>query len=358
MTGSKQSTPKKSGKKRVELHPQAMVLLELHLAHEMALFESDAFLAWLRPELEAQLGLARSMPLGAFVSAEQVKSVIARNVVENEIPGAVAEVAGEAATHLFSSDLHKNRPLQEILPTKHFEEFVDKVLELPEQRKNGINHIIELPVYKDLISGVLYQAIMRYIYEENVFSKKVPGVSSMMKLGKQMLDKRAPKLEGAVEENVRAYISNNLVFILKESKAFLKNSLTEEDIKASTMELWDTIEQTPMSEFQKGMDSIDLSEFVVLGYEFWKTFRTSSYFKESYELIVDYFFQIYGDSPLGTLLDDFMISSDKMMTELEVFAPQVLKTLKENGQIEQFLRRRLESFYFSKSALDCFNQLP
>jgi hypothetical protein len=32
--------------------------------------------------------------------------------------------------------------------------------------------------------------------------------------------------------------------------------------------------------------------------------------------------------------------------------------LKENGQIEQFLRRRLESFYFSKSALDCFNQLP
>ena len=355
MSGSKQSTSKKSDKKRVELHPKAVALLELHLAHEMALFESDTFVAWLRPELEAQLSLARAMPLNAFVSAEQIKSVIARNVVENEIPGAVAELAGDAATKLFSSESHKNTPLHGILPTKHFEEFVDKMLELPEQRKNGINHVIELPVYKDLISGVLYQAIMRYIYEENLFSKKVPGVSSMMKFGKQMLDKTAPKLEGAVEENIRAYIANNLVFILRESKAFLENSLSEEDIRASTMELWDTIEHKPMSEFQKGMDSIDLSEFVVLGYEFWKTFRTAPYFKESYELVVDYFFQIYGDSPLGTLLDDFMISTDRIMTEVEAFAPQILKTLKENGQIEQFLRRRLESFYFSKPALDCFN---
>ena len=355
MTGSKKSTSKKSGKKHVELHPQALALLELHLTHEMALFESDAFLAWLRPELEAQLSLASELPLSAFVSAEQVKSVIARNVVENEIPGAAAELAGDAATQLFSSDLHRKTPIRDIFPTKHFEDFVDKLLELSEQRKNGINHLIELPVYKDLISGVLYQAIIRYIYEENVLSKKVPGVSSVLKFGKQMLDKTVPSLEGAVEENVRAYISNNLVFILKESKTFLENSLTEEDIKASTMELWDDIEHKPMDEFQKGMDSIDLSEFVVLGYEFWKTFRASAYFKDSYELVVDYFFQIYGESPLATLLDDFMISSDRMMSEVEVFAPQLLATLKENGQVEKFLRRRLERFYFSKPALDCLN---
>lgn len=357
MTGSRKSKAKQTDKKAVEQHPQAAALMELHLAHEMALFESDAFLAWLKPELEAQLSLAREMSLNSFVRVDQVKSVIARNVVDNEIPGAVAELAGDAAAQLFSSDMHRNTPLHDIFPAKHFEEFVDKVLELPEQRKNGINHVIELPVYKDLISGVLYQAIMRYIYEENVLSKKVPGVASMLKFGKQMLDKTAPNLDGAVEENVRNYIAKNLVFILKESKAFLENSLTEEDIKTSTMELWDVLEDKTMSEFQQGMDSIDLSEFVVLGYEFWKMFRTSTYFRESYELVVDYFFQIYGESPLGTLLDEFMVTSDLMMREAEVFAPQVLTTLKENGQIEQFLRRRLESFYFSKPALDCLDLL-
>lgn len=331
-------------------------LLELHLAHELASFECEAFLAWLRPELETQVKIVEGLQLQQFVSATQVKQVIVRNVVDNEIPGAAAELAGDAATRLFSSDMHKSTPLQNVFATKHFVELVDKLLDFPEQRKNGIDHLIDLPIYQDLISGVLYQAILRYIYEENILSKNVPGVSSMLKFGKQMLDKRAPKLEGAVEDNVRAYIASNLVFILKESKAFLEDSLTEEDIKVSAMELWDVTEDKTMGEFQEGMDSIDLSEFVVIGYEFWKSFRKSEYFKNSYELIVDYFFEVYGSKPLGALLEDFMITPERMMQEVEAFAPQVLATLKENGQIERFLRKRLEGFYHSEAALNCLNQ--
>ncbi len=335
---------------------QANKLLELHVAHELEALAPDAFVAWLRPELELQLEQVTALSLDQFVNAEEVKQVIVRNVVDNEIPGAIAELAGEGATRLFSSDMHKNTALNEIVATEQFSEFIDKLLELPQQRKDGINHLIELPIYQDLISGVLYQAILRYIYEENILSKNVPGVASMLKFGKRMIDKSAPKLEGAVEDSVRTYIASNLVFLLQESKEFLENSLTEEDIKVSAMELWDAIEGKTMSEFQQGMDSIDLSEFVVLGYEFWKSFRKSAYFKDSYELIVDYFFEVYGSSPLSVLLDDFEISSDQIMNEVEAFAPKVLNTLKESGQIEGFLRRRLEGFYFSKPALNCLNK--
>lgn len=350
---SAKSAPKPNKEATLDGNALANQLLELHLAHELASFECEAFLAWLRPELETQMKRAEVLPLQKFVTAEQVKQVIVRNVVDNELPGAAAELAGESATRLFSSAMHKSTPLHKIFATQHFEDLVEKLLELPEQRKNGINRLIELPIYQDLISGVLYQSILRYIYEENFVSKKVPGVSSMLKLGKQMLDKTAPKLEGAVEDNIRAYIARNLVFILKESKSFLEDSLTEDDIKTSTMELWDIIEGKTMGEFQQGMDSIDLSEFVVIGYEFWKSFRKSAYFKNSYELIVDYFFETYGAKPLSALLEDFMITPERMMLEVEVFAPQVLATLKENGQLERFLRRRLEGFYHSEAALNC-----
>jgi hypothetical protein len=356
MTSSDRTKTKKASSAGAQAKELAQQLLELHVAHELEALEPETFVAWLRPELELQLEQVKALSLEQFVTAEQVKQVIVRNVVENEIPGAVAELAGEGATRLFGSDMHKNTPLKKILSTKQFEDLVDKLLELPEQRKNGINRVIELPIYQDLISGVLYHAILRYIYEENVLSKNVPGVASMLKFGKRMIDKSAPKLEGAVEDNVRAYIASNLVFLLKESKAFLEDSLTEEDIKVSAMELWDVIEGKTMGEFQQGMDSIDLSEFVVIGYEFWKSFRKSKYFKNSYELIVDYFFEVYGSSPLSTLLDDFNITSDQIMQEVELFAPAVLSTLKESGQIEGFLRRRLEAFYLSKPALKCLKQ--
>ncbi len=350
MTGSaKKTSPASASSAR----RRANQLLELHLAHELAAFEEEAFLAWLRPELAQQFDSVKALRLAQWVTAEQVKQVIVRNVVENDIPGAVAELAGDAATRLFSSEMHKNTPLNRIMTAQQFEELVDKLLELPEQRKNGINHLIELPIYQDLISGVLYQAILRYIYEENMVSKNIPGVSSMLKFGKRMIDKTAPKFEGAIEDSVRAYIAGNLTFLLKESKAFLENSLSEEDIKASALELWDSIESKTMGDFQQGMDSVDLSEFVVLGYEFWQRFRRTAYFKDCYELVVDYVFEVYGQAPLSVLLDDLMITPERMMQEVEAFAPTILQSLKENGQIEGFLRRRLEGFYYSEAALAC-----
>ena len=353
------ATVNKTQKPKVESTAKQMAdkLLDLHVRHEMALFDTKAFITWVQEELNLQLVSARTLRLDQIVSAEQVKAVISRNVVEHDVPGAIAEIAGEAATHLFTSTQHKKTLLKEVISSTQFEEFIDKLLELPEQRRNGIDHVIDLPIYRDLISGVLYQAIIRYVYDANVLSKNVPGVSSMLKFGKRMIDKTAPKLEGAVEDSVRAYISDNLSFLLHESKEFLENSLTEEDIKASAMELWDTLENKSMNDFQQGMDSIDLSEFVVLGYEFWLSFRTTDYFKNCYELIVDYFYDKYGSANLGLLLDDLLITPERIMTEVSAFAPDALAALKANGQLESFLRRRLETFYSSDAARDCLTRL-
>jgi hypothetical protein len=329
--------------------PLAKQLMELHLAHEMSMFDSETFVKWLASELNEQWSALDKVTINQLVCADQIKQVIVRNVVTNDIPGSVTEIAGDAASQLFTSDVHRNTLLKSVMTAAQFEEFVDKLLDLPEPRKNGIDHVIDLPIYRELISGVLYQAIVRYIYEANVFSKNVPGVSSMLKFGKRMIDKTAPKLEGAVEESVKTYIAENLVFLVNVSKEFLENSLTDEDLKDSALELWDMIESKSLGEFQEGMDSVDLSEFVVLGYEFWLRFRTTDYFKSCYELVVDYFFEKYGEQSVQVLLEDLAINPSRIMDEAQAFAPSLLNAFKENGQLESLLRRRLAAFYESAS---------
>ena len=335
--------------------PEALAqkLLELHLQHEMAAFDADNFMAWAREETDPLFNWFRTTQLTQWVSAQQVKDVIKRNVVDHEIPGAIAEIAGEAATRLYNSEQHKNTKLNEVITSHQFEEFVDKFLELEKQRVDVLDHIIDLPIYGDLISGVVYQAITRYIYESNIISKKVPGVSSMLKMGRNVVNKTVPKLGGAMEESVKSYITNNLEFILDESKSFLENSMTEEQLKSSAMDLWDSYEDKTFGELQKGMDSIDLSEFVVLGYEFWLRFRKTEYFQNSYELIVDYFYEKYGDNDMSCLIDDLKITPERIIEEMEAFAPNVLSMFKESGQLEGLLRRRLEGFYMSVTALNC-----
>jgi len=330
-------------------------LLELHVRHEMASFDEATLMNWVREESGTLLNWVRTINISQLVSAQKIKDVIKTNVVDREIPGAIAEIAGEAAAHLFTSEQHLNTHLSEIIDNKQYEGFVEKFLELREQRTEVLNNIIDLPIYRDLISGVLYQAITRYIYESNIISKKVPGVSSMLKMGSKMVSKTVPKLGGAVEDNVKSYISNNLGFMLNVSKSFFEDTLTDDEIKVSAMDFLDLLENKTLGEFQEGMDSLDLSEFVVLGYEFWLRFRNTDYFKNSYELMVDYFFDKYSEGDLGILLDDLTITQELVVTEAERFAPQIINTLKESGQLEGLIRRRFERFYTSDEALSALS---
>jgi hypothetical protein len=177
----------------------------------------------------------------------------------------------------------------------------------------------------------------------------------MLKMSKSVLNKAAPKFGSGIEESVRSYITDSLEFILDESKSFLNESVTDEQLKASALDLWDMLEDKTLGEFQQGMDSVDLSEFVVLGYEFWRTFRKSDYFKHAYETVVDYFFEKYGEVEFGILLEDFMITPERAMKEVELFAPLALNTLIDSGQLEGLIRRRLATFYDSEAVQKCMS---
>lgn len=336
-------------------HPVARQLLELHIQHELAAFSPDTFITWARDETGLLFDWLKTLPLNDLVTARQIKTVIQTNVVEQDVPGAIAEIAGEAATSLFTSELHKNTLLKDVMSRKRFEEFVEKLIELEEQRQEGLDKIIDLPLYGELISGVLYQAMTRYIYESNVLSKNIPGVASMLKMSKNVFNKAAPKLGNGLEDSIKSYIAGSLEFFLDESKSFLRDSVTDEQLQASAMELWSMIEDKTLGEFQQGMDSLDLSEFIAIGYEFWLNFRKTTYFKNSYETVVDYFFDKYGPQTLSNLFDDLMITPERAVRELELFAPEILEKLKESGQLEALIRRRLEGFYHSKAALNCLN---
>lgn len=327
--------------------PLRSALLELHIKHELQQLEGSKFLELCDQEIQFIFTELQSAQLTDIVQADQINKVIFDNVVEAPIPGAIAEIAGEAADALFNSKSHRNTKLKQIISKKSYIEFIDKALELKEQRKQGIDKIIDLPIYADLISGILYQSIVRYIYDNNMLSKNIPGVSSILKMGRNAVNKAAPKLGSGLEDSIRGYISDSLELILVESKAFLDESVSDEELKVSAIELWDVLENKKLAEFQEGMSSLDLSEFISLGYDFWLSFRKSKYFKHSYETIVTYFFDKYGNQPLQVLMDDLEITPERTLEYIQLFAPKALQALKETGLLEALIRRHYESFYNS-----------
>lgn len=327
--------------------PLASELLELHVQHELNALTPEGLLSWLKDETAPILESLSTLPLNQLLSEEQLNQIIHDQVVSHPIPGAIAEIAGDAATYLFKSDPHLDSRLKDIMTAKQFQGFVSKLMELEGQRHELIHQVIDLPVYRSLISNVVYKAITRYLYEDNMLSKHVPGVSSMLKMSRNVMNKTVPKISGAMEDSVKKYISNNLSLFQQESKTYLIESLSGEDLESSIMDFWDDIENKTLRELQQGMDSLDLSDFVVLGYEFWLEFRESDYFEHCFQSVVHFLYQRYGDEPLATLFDDLEITEETVIERVQQLVPQLLTSLQENGVLETLVRRRLSAFYES-----------
>jgi hypothetical protein len=345
--------PAKKSSKTPAIPPQLDHLFEAHLAYELAQFNEARFPAFLEKEITLLLKQAKNTMLCDWIDAQTIKDLIQEHVVSAAIPGSIADIAGQLSDRIFTSDFHQKTTLKQILSRAQFEEFIDKALELKEQRNNGLDKLIDLPIYTDLISGILFQSIIHYIYDNNLISKNIPGVSSLLKAGKSFMSKAAPSLGSGIEDSVRTYISNSLELIIIESKAFLTESVTDAELKESAMELWSRIENKPLSEFQRGMNSLDLSEFIALGYNFWLAFRKSAYFKSCYETSVDFFFELYADYTIEALLEEFQVTPQKITLEIQRFAPLLIKGLMASGYLEKAIRRHLQGFYHSQAASDC-----
>ena len=140
--------------------------------------------------------------------------------------------------------------------------------------------------------------------------------------------------------------------MLDESKLFLTESLTVEEMKSSAMAFLDLLDDETLGELQAGVDNDNVRGLILSGLEFWLHFRETPYFRSACDVMISFFFKKYGNTRLGVLLDHFEITQQQLMEEAGAFAPRILNSLNRSGQLEGLIRRRLESFYSSSAALE------
>lgn len=330
----------------------AQQLLDQHVAMELEMMTGDQLLADLREDVALCFKAAESLRLRDLVEGDTVNAIIHRQVVERDIPAIIPEMAAGFTNDIVSEAFHQQACPSDFIHRDHVEELVDQTLLLKEQRVQLIDQLLSQPLYKDLVANILYEGIGKYIYEENLISRKIPGVSSALRFSSKMLNKAVSGLDDAWEKSLKGYISGNVETMVRQSAQFLEQNLTDEELKTSIMDAWDTFSDKSLGELQAGLGEVEWSEFVVIGYSFWLSFRETPYFRHCYETVVASLFQQYGDYSLATLADEFSITEDTVMTELAAVLPHCQATLRENGLMEQLLRRRLSRFYNSESTLE------
>ncbi|WP_226597176.1 hypothetical protein [Marinobacter nauticus] len=322
-------------------------LLEAHVRHELNALKGAKLKKFLHQEVDEMLEYANSITLERAVSAEQVMGLIRRVVVSMELDAGIPELAADLATEVLNAPVQSQTRLGDILSREQASAFVEEALELRHQRERVISEIMAHPVYQELVSNVVYHGLVNYLYEDNLITRSVPGVGSMMKFGKKMANKAVPGLDETFERRIKAWLSDSLPSLIAWSEQFLHKALSDDELRDTVMAAWVSLEDSTIEDLQDGLGDVQLQEFVVLGYDFWLHFRQTPYFESCVQAVVEGLYARYGNQPVMNLLADIGVTREVIVTELEAVGLPLVDLLRQEGYLEALLRRRLEPFYRS-----------
>ncbi|MDX1816207.1 MAG: hypothetical protein R3180_00715 [Marinobacter sp.] len=325
-------------------------LFEAHVKHELAALKGAKLKRFLEKEVDGLLDHAGRITLNRVSGVERVMGVIQRIVVEMELDAGIPELAAEMATEVLNAPVQSETRLGDILTREQASDFLEQALELRQQRERVISEIMAHPVYQELVSNVVYHGLVNYLYEDNLITRSVPGVGSMMKFGKKMANRAVPGLDETFERRIKTWLADSLPGLIARSEQFLNRALSDDELRDSVMAAWVAVEDQTVSELREGLGDVQLQEFVVLGYEFWLEFRKTGYFEGCARAVVEHLFAKYGDRPIMDLLRDVGVTREVILAEVDAYALPVMDVLREEGYVEALVRRRLSAFYKSAAA--------
>lgn len=331
------------------MSPLAQELLDAHVDFMLGQLEGAQLDALMAEELEAGLEIAGRLKLNDAVQAQSVKDSIQIFAVELELGGGLPELVGDIARELHGAKILRHTTLGDVLPDARFKEMLDKAIEMKPLRERLIHLAISTPQYQAFASNLIYQGINRYLGAKAV-ARRVPGASSMLKLGKAVMSRAAPDLEATLEDGLRKQIRASVKATARASEHALLEHLTDERIHAVAMAVWHEIKPLKLSSLLKDVSTLDFEEWFVIGYEFWRELRHTEVYSALINAGVDRFFKSYSERTLLELLDDIGISRDLMLAEARRYAPPAIRALKRGGHLEAFVRRNLARFYQSEAA--------
>lgn len=320
-------------------------LLEAHVAFHVAELRGPGFAALVEREIDHALHDAAKLTLEQVVSREHVKAVAAKYVARFELPGAIPDVVGEVAVRVRAHDAN-DVELGELLPRRHVAAAASKIGELRAVREWLAVQITESSSVQAWLAGYL-RALMAGAVDSNLrLAKKVPGVSLGLSLGGKIAG-------GAVREadqRSREMAEQAAVAILQRSRENILTSLTDDDVEAAVLEVWDGASGRPVRALLDAIDDDDLVDVASILYDGWLDVRGAAYLTALVDTGVDYIFDTYGELTLDALLGEFGIDRADLVEEAMRFAPDALAALDEKGVLADAIRRQLQRFYDSPQA--------
>lgn len=321
------------------MHPVAAQLLDAHAAHILSQLSGEALDATIDREAGAFLDWLDGRPVNALVDAGRVFELARTRVLDvDPTPALTAEIVA-IIKDLWNAPVNEQTYLHQIIEHKHWTAVVENIASRDRLRNDIIHTIVGNPVYGRLLSDVIYDAISDYM-QHNPLTKSVPGMSSLMKMGKGLV-------EGAGGAAVKGYLQKNIQAIVARSERTIQNALDGKQIHHVAEQLWHKLRPQPLSDVRKYFGEKDIDQLAAIAEEAWNHIRRTDYVRAQVRTGIDSWFSRNGSRKALELLADLGVSRDDLMAEIKTTARVIVGEMAASGFLESRIRAQLAEFYGS-----------
>ncbi len=329
-------------------------LVEAHVAHELARWDSGAVEAVLRDEISAAWEWLGQVTVGelapAAPTAARLAGALASTALTDEMLGLIVDATlaardATAASALTPADLVGRRDLDAA---------VDQLAGMEALRTAAIRAFTDSTAYHRLVAHVLYHGIKAYVLTENVLARRLPGASSMVRLGQRGLNAAAPRLEDAVDKRLSAFVQANIGDTLRDSRRFLEQTLDAATLHDLVDEAWTQAARRPLAGTGELVTDADVESLTVtvgaLVQQVVAGGRVIPVVEDAVRRLLD----TYAECRVAPLLTDLGVEPDRLATDLAALARPVLD--RARPLLEDRIRARLSDFYGSAAAAAVISQ--
>ncbi len=325
---------------------RADALIRAHVQHELASFRDEALARTVDAEVASLFAWFEEVRVNDVSSPARVLGVIDRCVIDFRVSGGIAELAGESANKVFSSERNAETRVCDVFPASFWEAFVDKAIALEPVRRDILRQISESDAYHDLISRLVQRGVRDLLFRSGARHER-----RWRLLDLDVAQRVTPELERFVRGAASRYLERNRERLGVVSRQILIDVVDDAVIRGAADDAWRVLSPMRLGELFAHISTWDLDDFIVLGYEFWLRFRKTRHFRAVTSEVVEHIFDKYGEDSVRALIEDMGVDEAMVREEVLAFLRPFVAEALASGYLEARIRARLETFYRSEVAV-------
>lgn len=334
------------------MHATASALLAAHRAYLLNQLSADNVNTTLSREINAFLDWSNTRPINAVVQLENIQRVAQQYVLEQapttELQAQILHLVKAA----INSPINDKTYIHQLIEHKDYLAIVDKIASHEQLRADIIHTVVGNPVYAKLLSDIVYQALSDYLVNENPLAKKVPGMSSIMKMGKGLMESTGGN--AAIESALKSYLHKNTQKIVDISEKILIKTLDAKQIHHVADQLWHKIKGLPLSTAKQYINPQDIEFGVATGVTLWNHARHTTYAKEMLNELIASWYHGFAHQDGVSLLASLNVTRESLVQDILVFAQPVVADMLSTGFIAERIDAQLNEFYNSEAVAQIF----